>query len=133
MAAPENARSVLETIAESYPGIPYEAGETIPDTDEPTNRRRAREALAELGPFPLLHGYVATERWMALRQHAGDGRLGDAEIELTTTGGLGGFALVVEVKPQDGDTVYVIYNLAPLVEDIAGAVLKGLGDGTLAA
>lgn len=44
----------LRKIAASYPWEPYEDDETIPGTEQPTNRRIAREALAAVDTEPAV-------------------------------------------------------------------------------
>lgn len=75
--------------------------------------------------LPALGGKVT--QGMFLRQSAGEGDLDGNRIFLSSTAGLGGFSLFVEVeKPREEggpERVYVRYDLAPLVEEVAKRVL----------
>lgn len=62
---------------------------------------------------------------MILRQHAGEGSLGDAKIFLSGTTGFGGFALIVEVQPKNKERVYVVYDGSKVVEEVAQMVIDG--------
>jgi hypothetical protein len=83
------------------------------------------ETIAALAsPWPLLEGKDVSDK-LILRQHAGDGSLGPAKIGLSSTAGVSGFSLIVEVELPDKPRRYIEYNLAPHVEAIAQAVIDG--------
>jgi len=76
--------------------------------------------LIDVPDLPVIEGKITSG--MILRQHAGEGSLGDTKISLSTTGGLGGCAMIAEVEVPGHDTVYVVYDLTTVVEEIATKV-----------
>lgn len=80
--------------------------------------------LIEVPDLPVIEPEIVSG--MILRQSAGQGSLGDTEINLSTTGGLGGCSVIAEITVPGHDTVYVSYNLAPIVQEIATKVTEAV-------
>ncbi len=83
------------------------------------------EGLVKVDGLPVVEGRV--ERGLILRQAVGSGIKGDTKFELSSTAGVSGFALIVEVEVPGHDRVYVVYNVAPVIEAVVDAVEKALG------
>lgn len=90
----------------------------------PVHEDETIAALAVSSPWPVIVGEDVSDKYI-LRQHAGEGTLGPAKIDLSSTAGLGGFSLVVGVELPDKPHRYIEYSLSEHVQAIAQAVIDG--------
>ena len=73
--------------------------------------------------LPVLEGKITDK--MYLKEIIASGSIGPHEITVSSI--VGGIALLVSIKPEEGKSIHVIYSMSSKLEEIARQALASAG------